>query len=126
MPKLKATKTRLKKILWGMVSKYVRAKEESCYTCNKFLPYENRTAGHYWTQGGHQKTRFDLMNVHTQCVSCNSFKSGNLAPYAEKLMNEYGEKEFLLLNLRAKDSTPFERKELEIMIEEYKSKLSNL
>lgn len=124
--KKKITKTQLKKNLWKLVSKFVRLSEGSCYTCNKFLSYESRTAGHYWTQGGHQRTRFEPMNVHVQCLSCNSFKSGNLATYASRLIEEYGTDQFRDLNLRAKDSTPFQREELETLIEEYKSKLSNL
>ena len=121
-----SSKSYLKKTLWKLVSKWVRTHEDHCYTCRKFLPWKKRTAGHFWTQGGHQRTRFELMNVHTQCVSCNSFNSGNLAPYAIRLVEDYGVAAFQSLHRRANDSTPWEKQELEEAIQEYKSKLSNL
>lgn len=124
LQKNKSSKSNLKKDLQKLVNKYVRLREESCYTCYKYLPYPKRTAGHFWTQGGHQRTRFELMNIHTQCVSCNSFKSGNLAPYASRLLEQYGAAAFQALHRRANDPTPFDKEFLEEQIKNYKILLS--
>ena len=57
----------LGKRLWKLTSLYVRNIEKSCYTCQKMIVFKDREAGHFWTQGGHKRVKFDLMNVHTQC-----------------------------------------------------------
>ncbi len=112
--------------LWKLTSQYVRNIESECYTCPKVLEFREREAGHYWTQGGHKRVKFDLMNVHTQCHSCNHFKSGNLAKYASRLIREYGIEKYQDLELRSNDSTPFTEIELEQMILEMEEKIKSL
>lgn len=124
LQKNKSRKSDMKKDLQKLVNKYVRLRESSCYTCLDYLPYPKRTAGHFWTVGGHQRTRFELMNIHTQCVSCNKYKSGNLAPYASRLLEQYGAAAFQALHRRANDSTPFDKEFLEEEIKNYKILLS--
>lgn len=116
----------LGKRLWKLTSLYVRNVEKCCYTCNKILTFKEREAGHFWTQGGHKRVKFDLMNVHTQCKGCNHFKSGNLAPYASRLIKEYGLKKYQNLELRSNDATPFTEIELEKMILEMEEKIKAL
>ena len=128
LTKVKRPGTRkLKKDLWKLVSKYVRTLEPNCYTCGKYLPkFSEREAGHYWTQGGHKPTVFDLMNVHTQCHNCNHWKSGNLAEYAARLIEDYGIDKFQDLKVRAKSNVKVEKADLENLIQEYKSLLLTL
>lgn len=114
----KPTKKQLKTKLWKLVSQYVRSQETHCYTCDKYIPdKKDRHAGHYWTKKGHPRTTFDLMNVHVQCLSCNSFKSGNISYYSARLLRDYGLELYQDLEARAKDSRPFTALELEQMIE---------
>lgn len=91
----KRTIKSLKNELWTLTSKYIRLKSEYCYTCGKHLPaFSDRQAGHFWSRGGHDSVRFDRDNIRVQCVTCNNFKSGNLAEYAVKLRGEIGDIRF--------------------------------
>lgn len=78
---------------WKYFSKYIRNRDKKCVTCKNGLA-EN--AGHFW----HNVLDFDEMNVNGQCVSCNKWKSGNLAIYSTYLINKYGIKEFKKLDIR--------------------------
>lgn len=122
----KKSQKQLKNLLWKLTSRYVRTKEQRCYTCGKYLDYVDRQAGHYWTQGGHKNTKYDLMNIHTQCMGCNHFKSGNLAEYAHHLINDYGLEEFMRLEQRAKMDVKLNILDYELMVEEMKQKISAL
>jgi 5-methylcytosine-specific restriction endonuclease McrA len=77
----------LKKELWRLFSKWIRERDQHlCYTCGK--PAQH--AGHYVPQSKGNALRYDERNVHAQCISCNSFKRGNLVPYALRLERDYG------------------------------------
>lgn len=83
----------LKPQLWKVFSKYVRLRDKmTCYTCGKkALQLKDCHAGHFIAKGTTGVLLyFDERNVHCQCVSCNSFKSGNLAIYALRLEQDYG------------------------------------
>lgn len=83
-----------------------------CYTCNK----PGNQAGHYW----HNKLDFDERNLHCQCPACNLWKSGNLAEYGNRLLNEYGKEWMDKLYSDAHQSlNKFDREELENIIEKY-------
>ena len=122
----KTTKKQLKNKLWKLVSLYVRSKSPYCYTCGKFIPeMKNRHAGHFWSKGGHEATRFDLENVRTQCVNCNLFQSGYLAMFSVKLLQEIGEQRFMKLKRRANTSVKWDTLELEKEIEKMKLLTTN-
>lgn len=53
------------------------------------------------------------MNVHCQCVGCNTYKHGNLGEYAIRLIKDYGQDEVDLLILRANQHTGYSLEELE-------------
>ena len=85
--------TALRKKLWPIFSRYIRARDNyKCYTCGKQMAKGESGchAGHYVPQSEGNRLRFDERNVHCQCVSCNSFKRGNLSVYALKLEEQYG------------------------------------
>lgn len=114
----KKTLKQLKFLIWKATSRIVRLSSRFCYTCDRGLPYEERCTGHFWAKGGHGYVRFDMRNLRVQCVSCNSFKSGNLAEYAVRLREEIGDKEFNDLSLDAHSSKRHPRCELEDMLVE--------
>jgi 5-methylcytosine-specific restriction endonuclease McrA len=113
----------LKKALWTIFSKYIRARDENiCYTCGK--PAQH--AGHYVPQSKGNALRYDERNVHAQCISCNSFRRGNLAPYALRLEKDYGAgilQEFDRIKQTTYKPT---HEELETKIGYYKLKLMEL
>jgi hypothetical protein len=91
--KLEAEKTRARRVAlksrrdWleeaqKAVNAYVRARDRglSCISCEK--PWEDTfQAGHYLSRGARPELRFDLDNIHGQCVRCNMHLSGNLIGY---------------------------------------------
>lgn len=53
-------------------------------------------AGHFY----HAVLDFDEENINGQCVRCNKWMHGNLAPYSVYLLNKLGKKKFDALNIR--------------------------
>lgn len=49
-----------------------------------------RDAGHYRSRGSAGHLRFDLRNIHSQCVRCNRYLSGNVADYRVGLIDRIG------------------------------------
>ena len=122
----KPTITQLKKTLWPIFSKWIRQRDNyTCYTCGKNM-LDNPSschAGHYVPQSKGNRLRFDERNVHAQCVTCNSFRSGNLAEYALQLENEYGLGVLQEFDWVKNDPKKFKREELQDMIDDYRQRL---
>lgn len=81
------------KELWRVFSRFIRFRDKlTCYTCGKIhKKLSECDAGHFRTQGASGiLAKFDPRNVHCQCTTCNKWKSGNLAIYAENLERDYG------------------------------------
>lgn len=121
------SKKELKNRLWLLTSKYVRSQSDHCYTCGMHLPeMRDRSAGHFWSRGGYPSVAFDLDNLRVQCITCNNWKSGNLAEYAFKLEKEIGEKRYSALRERAHQTKHYTISDYETLMEDIKSKLSQL
>src|SRR3990167_8530972 len=108
----------LKKQLWKLVSEKVRLSSSYCYTCGKKLPYEQRNAGHFWPKGSHPATAFNLNNLRVQCRPCNHFKSGNLAKYSYRLLQELGQLQFIVLGSLAHSPHKWDKNKLLTRISE--------
>lgn len=68
-----------------LCSTYVRCRDKRCFTCGKFLWYDQRQAGHYLSRAI-KAERWDIVhNLRTQCNRCNVELGGNLRAYADKL-----------------------------------------
>jgi len=61
-----------------------------CISCRKFLPIASGNVGHFIGRK-HERVRWDLRNIHLQCVHCNKWKSGNYGEYRRVLLERYGE-----------------------------------
>ena len=79
------------------VNSYVRARDADlpCISCGNPPPdlsglHAGRDAGHYRSVGSAPHIRFNLDNIHAQCVSCNKFKAGNAADYRLGLIERIG------------------------------------
>lgn len=74
---------------------YVRTKHADaegyvrCVTCNKVMPWREAHAGHF-VRRRHYSCRWNPLNVHPQCVACNTFLDGNEGEYARFIIDTYG------------------------------------
>ena len=110
----------LKRKAWDIFSKYIRARDKKCVTCNSTNQLQ---AGHFW----HNVLDFDEMNVNAQCKQCNTYLSGNLAPYSVYLIRKCGKKKFEDLEKRHYLAMRGEKrtdKDYLDLIEKYKAKLN--
>ena len=77
------------------VNKYIRARDrhKNCVSCGS-MPDDkiggSFDAGHYRSRGSASHLRFNLLNIHKQCVKCNRFKSGNAVDYRIELIKRIG------------------------------------
>lgn len=97
-----------------------------CISCGASKEVTEMHAGHYFPVGGHEAVRFDEDNVHGQCRHCNYFKHGNEKGYRVNLIKKIGQERFNKLELRAHNLSKMHRFEVELLIQEYKAKISNL
>lgn len=77
------------------VNKYIRMRDygKPCISCGN-LPQQKlggtMDAGHYRSRGSASHLRFNLLNIHAQCVKCNRFNSGNAVDYRINLIDKIG------------------------------------
>lgn len=92
---------KLLKIAQEKVNAYVRKRdainaegEFICISCNTRKVANQVNAGHYFSKGNFPSVRFDLDNIHSQCIKCNFRLSGNLILYRKNLIEKIGEDRF--------------------------------
>lgn len=80
------------------VNTYVRWRDinEPCISCG--ITYSDIWhAGHYIAVGANSTLRFNIKNIHKQCVQCNYSKSGNQILYRINLLGKIGADEVSVL-----------------------------
>ena len=105
-------------------NKYInlRDKKLPCISCGK--PITGRVnASHYFNANNHWNVRFNEFNVHSSCITCNQYLSGNLIEYRKGLINKIGEEQLTLLELEANKTRKFTIEELKETINTYKQKI---
>jgi len=105
-------------------NKYInlRDKKLPCISCGK--PITGRVnASHYFNANNHWNVRFNEFNVHSSCITCNQYLSGNLIEYRKGLINKIGEEQLTLLEAEAKKTRKFTIDELKEIINTYKKKI---
>jgi len=115
----------LQKELKRITHKIVRLRYDNCYSCDKFIPLNERQCGHYHTDGGNPGTRYDFDNLRTQHRTCNHFYGGD-AHFGARLLQEIGQGRFLALDMKRKIKQRWSKDELRGLIEERKVILSEL
>lgn len=65
----------------------------SCYTCGKQGNYKTMQNGHFVSRNN-SATRFSESNCRVQCAGCNIWGRGRYDVYADKLIDELGNKKF--------------------------------
>jgi hypothetical protein len=77
------------------VNYYIRMRDlgNRCISCGS-MPQQKRggtmDAGHYRSRGAAPQLRFNLLNIHAQCVKCNRYGSGNAVDYRISLIEKIG------------------------------------
>lgn len=108
-------------------NKYInlRDKDKPCISCDK--PITGRVnASHFWNANNHYNVRFNEDNVHSSCITCNQFLSGNLLEYRTRLISKIGEQRFNILESESKKTRKFTIEELKETINIYKLKIKQL
>ncbi len=124
--KKKKTSKKLKTELDSVFSLYIRERDKGvCFTCGLIKPVKEMQNGHFFSRG-YLATRFDEQNCHCQCVGCNVFRNGNYPRYSIHLIEKYGPGILRELERRTRKTIKYSPSDYEALIEEYKSKLSNL
>ena len=84
-----------------LVNAYVRQRDQineqgdfRCISCGQIKPKSQCNAGHFFSRSNFASVRFDLDNIHSQCIRCNMHLHGNLIPYRENLIKKIGLKKF--------------------------------
>jgi Bacteriophage Lambda NinG protein len=100
----------------------LRDKGKPCISCDK--PITGRVnASHFWNANNHYNVRFNEDNVHSSCITCNQFLSGNLLEYRTRLISKIGEQRFNILEAESKQTRKFTIEELKEIIAIYKKKI---
>lgn len=98
------TRTQWFNKLQSLVNQYVtkvRDVNQKCCTCSKATFTSSFDAGHFLTRGARPDVRFELTNIHKQCVACNQYNSGRPKEYAEFITRRYGAKHLEWLECQA-------------------------
>jgi hypothetical protein len=127
----KASVSTLIKKLDKVFSEYIRLRDSDengicrCISCGTPHHWKATDAGHM-IKRQHMATRFDEKFVNGQCRKCNWLLQGNDVEYRKALVKKYGEKEVILLEWKGSQSKKWSAFELEMLIEYYKQKVSEL
>jgi len=105
---------------------YIRMRDgKKCISCKYEGEGRQIHAGHYMSQGGNSALRFDENNCSSQCVQCNTYKSGNLANYRINLIEKIGLDEVIRLET-TKNTKLWTVEDLQEIIKTYKAKIKEL
>lgn len=113
--------------LQKLVNKFVRLRDKNkpCISCE--TPLINKyDAGHYYSVGSNPYLRFNLDNIHGQCVHCNRDLHGNLIEYGENLPKRIGKEAFEKLKSDSNISNKMTIFEIKEQIKLYKEKIKEL
>jgi hypothetical protein len=114
------------KLAQQVFNKYINLRDNGlpCISCDK--PINGRiNASHYFNANNHWNVRFNEFNVHSSCINCNQYLSGNLIEYRSRLINKIGIEQLTLLEAEANKTRKFTIEELKEIINTYKKKIKN-
>lgn len=112
------------KLTQQVFNKWINLRDKGlpCISCDK--PITGRVnASHFWNANNHYNVRFNEDNVHSSCITCNQFLSGNLLEYRTRLISKIGIERFNILEAESKETRKFTKDELKEIINIYKLKI---
>jgi hypothetical protein len=95
-------------------NKFIRLRDKNmpCVSCGISLLNRKFDAGHFYNANNHWSLRFDLQNVHAQCVRCNRDLHGNLLEYRKRIVTRIGAEGLERLERLSNETRKFTRSEL--------------
>ena len=126
----KISRSKLIKKLDTVFSLYIRQRYSineisKCFTCGKEDHYKKLQCGHFQSRR-HYSTRWNEINCQVQCAGCNVFKYGEQFIFGKNLNLEFGEGTSESLYLKAKQIIKFSNNDLEDLITNYNSLITDL
>jgi hypothetical protein len=115
------------KLAQQVFNKWINLRDKGlpCISCDK--PINGRVnASHFYNANNHHNLRFDEDNVHSSCINCNQFLSGNLLEYRTRLCSKIGQERFNKLEEKRHVTKKWSKDELELLIKKYKQKTKEL
>lgn len=108
--------------LQKVFNQYIRKRDEGngCISCGTTSGQMH--AGHYRSVGAAPELRFEELNVHVQCATCNNYLSGNLIEYRINLVKKIGSEKVEWLE-GSHDPQKLTIQEIKEKIKEYKQKI---
>lgn len=109
-------------------SEYVRRRDIKlhdriyCFICGVAVPWRQSHCGHCIDRD-QMPVRYDEMNAHAICFSCNVMDDNHRIKYELAMLNKYGTDQVEALELKSRSLQKFMRHELVELIEQYKIKL---
>ena len=91
-----------------------------CFICGTKLLHSQAHCGHY-IKRDQMPVRYDELNAHAICETCNCFESEHEEQYALKMVLQYGHKAVFNLEDKARGLQKYMRYELQELIDYFKS-----
>jgi hypothetical protein len=102
----------------------IRDKDLPCVSCGKVIS-GRVNASHFYNANNHHNLRFHEDNVHSSCITCNQYLSGNLLEYRSRLIEKIGEERFKYLEENRSIVRKWTKDELKELIALYKKKIKD-
>lgn len=113
--------------LQTLVNRYVRNRDNGrkCISCEHVLNSDVKKfdAGHFYSAGHYPELRFNLDNIHGQCVECNQFRGGNLHEYRIRIIERIGQERFEQLESEKNKPSDLSKNDLKGLICDFKQLL---
>jgi hypothetical protein len=110
-----------------LVNTFIRLRDRSkrCISCNKPLKAKF-DAGHFFSVGSYPSVRFDLTNIHGQCVHCNQHLRGNVHEYRKNITKRINHEELEQLEMKSQIPSRYMKHEIIELMEEMKNLIKKM
>ena len=112
-------------------SEYIRRRDADdygrvkCCTCDMVAHWSEMDCGHFIPRT-HLSTRFDEMNCHSQCKTCNQIMVGEMPKHGLYITQRYSIDTVSKLIAKSRKATHLMQHEIDELVEVYKQKIKNL
>lgn len=111
----KGSRRALKAKLDTVFSLYIRLRDARCITC--FSP-DDLECSHYYGRSD-PSVRYDPLNCHAQCKTCNGRHNWNREPYTRVMLRLYGEAGMAELDRKRREYVKLEDSDYEELIAKF-------